>query len=52
MAWNEPGPGRDPWNSSPGGNRGGDKPPPDLNTLLRRFRTWLGGGGGVPGAHS
>ncbi len=51
MAWNEPGPGRDPWNSPSGGNRGGDKPPPDLNTLIRRLRSWLGGGG-VPGAGS
>ena len=52
MAWNEPGPGRDPWNTPSGGNRGGDKPPPDLNTLLRRLRSWLGGGGGMPGANS
>ena len=44
MAWNEPGPGRDPWNAPPGGNRGGDKPP-DVDALLKRLRGWFSGGG-------
>jgi membrane protease subunit HflK len=51
MAWNEPGPGRDPWNSPSGGNRGGDKPS-ELEVLIKRLRGWLGGGspGGAPKA--
>jgi len=36
MAWNEPGPGRDPWNPNPGGKRG-DEGPPDLDALLKRL---------------
>lgn len=38
MAWNEPGPGRDPWSPGPGGK------PPDFAQLLRRLRSRLGGG--------
>ena len=41
MAWNEPGPGHDPWNQGPGS--GGDKPgggggPPDLDKLIKRLK--------------
>lgn len=41
MAWNEPGPGRDPWNRGP---QGGGKGPqlPDLPKLLKKLRTLLG----------
>ncbi|HET7798275.1 MAG TPA: FtsH protease activity modulator HflK [Nevskia sp.] len=49
MAWNEPGPGRDPWNSNSGGKRGNDGPP-DLDALLKRIKArWFGGGGGNRG---
>jgi len=53
MAWNEPGPGRDPWSQGPGGNKRGDGPP-DLDELLKRLKARFGGarpprsGGGVP----
>jgi membrane protease subunit HflK len=44
MAWNEPGPGRDPWNQKPGGKRGDG--PPDLDDLLKRLKARLTGKGG------
>lgn len=45
MAWNEPGPGRDPWNQ--GGKRGDG--PPDLDEMLKRLKARFGGGrGGRP----
>lgn len=45
MAWNEPGPGRDPWNQNSGGKRGKDGPP-DLDALLRKLKEqWFGKGG-------
>ncbi|PTU31057.1 FtsH protease activity modulator HflK [Stenotrophobium rhamnosiphilum] len=34
MAWNEPGPGRDPWNQGPKDNKG----PPDLEEMLKRLK--------------
>lgn len=38
MAWNEPGPGRDPWNQGPkSGNN-----PPDLDEMLKRFKARFG----------
>ncbi len=44
MAWNEPGPGRDPWNTPPGGGkRGGGAP--DVEALIKRVRSWLANGG-------
>jgi len=48
MAWNEPGPGHDPWNQGPGGKRGGK--PPDLEKLLRQLKARLsrGAGGRTP----
>jgi modulator of FtsH protease HflK len=53
MAWNEPGPNRDPWNQGPKrGGGGGNGGPPDLEQLLKRFKDKLGGGGkggGTPG---
>jgi len=49
MAWNEPGPGRDPWNQGGGGNRRGDGPP-DLDELLKRLKARLSGSGGRGGA--
>lgn len=42
MAWNEPGPGRDPWNQ--GGKRGDG--PPDLDEMLKRLKARFGGKGG------
>lgn len=42
MAWNEPGPGRDPWSQGP---KKGDGPP-DLDEMLKRFKSRFGGGGG------
>ena len=42
MAWNEPGPNRDPWNQGPGGNKRGDGPP-DLDEMLRRLKARLSG---------
>lgn len=51
MAWNEPGPNRDPWNQGPKRGGGGNGGPPDLEQLLKRFKDKLGGGkgGGTPG---
>ncbi|NKF22506.1 FtsH protease activity modulator HflK [Solimonas marina] len=43
MAWNEPGPGRDPWNQGP--KRGGGKPP-QFDDLLKRLKDRLRGGKG------
>jgi len=47
MAWNEPGPGRDPWNQGP---KRGDGKPPQLDEVLKRFKERFGGksGGGAP----
>lgn len=45
MAWNEPGPGRDPWNS-PGGKRSDG--PSELDALMRRLRQWWRASG-MPG---
>lgn len=46
MAWNEPGPNKDPWNQGPKRGEG----PPDLDELLKRFKSRFGGrGGGGPG---
>ncbi|NIR59385.1 MAG: FtsH protease activity modulator HflK [Gammaproteobacteria bacterium] len=51
MAWNEPGGGKDPW-----GGRNGDQGPPDLDEVLKRMQSKLGGifggrrGGGGGGA--
>ncbi|HET8882279.1 MAG TPA: FtsH protease activity modulator HflK [Solimonas sp.] len=47
MAWNEPGPGRDPWNQGP---KRGDNKPPQLDEVLKRFKERFGGkgGGGAP----
>jgi membrane protease subunit HflK len=45
MAWNEPGPNRDPWNQGPGGGKRGGDGPPDLDELLRRLKARLGGKG-------
>lgn len=50
MAWNEPGPGHDPWNQGGGGKRGSQ--PPDLEKLIRQIKSRFGrgrGGGGRPG---
>lgn len=52
MAWNEPGPGRDPWNQGP---KRGDGPP-DLEEMLKRLKARFGapqkpsagGNGGLP----
>lgn len=44
MAWNEPGPNRDPWNQGGGGNKRGDGPP-DLDEMLRRLKARLSGKG-------
>lgn len=46
MAWNEPGPNRDPWNQGPGGNKPGGGGPPDLDEILKRLKARFGGGGG------
>jgi len=45
MAWNEPGPGRDPWNQGP---KRGDGPP-DLDEMLKRLKARFGGRGGGSG---
>lgn len=45
MAWNEPGPGRDPWNQGP---KRGDGPP-DLDEILKRLKARFGGGRGTGG---
>jgi membrane protease subunit HflK len=47
MAWNEPGPGRDPWSPNSGGKRGDG--PPDLDALLKKLRARFSGRGGKPG---
>ncbi|HSW14687.1 MAG TPA: FtsH protease activity modulator HflK [Solimonas sp.] len=44
MAWNEPGNGRDPWSQGPKKSEG----PPDLDEMLKRFKSRFGGGGGRP----
>ncbi|TXH05045.1 MAG: FtsH protease activity modulator HflK [Nevskiaceae bacterium] len=49
MAWNEPGPGRDPWNQGPKRGEGA----PDLDEMLKRFKQRFGGAapggkGGLP----
>ncbi|WP_024851000.1 FtsH protease activity modulator HflK [Hydrogenovibrio kuenenii] len=52
MAWNEPGkPGQDPWgNNSNGPNKPkGQKPDPDLDELLKKLQSFLGGGGSSGG---
>lgn len=41
MSWNEPDPGRDPWNPGPGGKRGG-QPSFDLEKLLRDLKARFG----------
>ena len=41
MAWNEPGPGRDPWNQGP---KRTERPATDVNDMLNRFRKRFGGG--------
>lgn len=46
MAWNEPGPGRDPWNQGPKRN---ERPATDVNDMLNRFRKRFGGGSGGTG---
>ncbi|MFN2308790.1 MAG: FtsH protease activity modulator HflK [Gammaproteobacteria bacterium] len=38
MAWNEPGGGKDPW-----GGRGGDQGPPDLDEIIRKMQSKMGG---------
>ncbi|MBI5461251.1 MAG: FtsH protease activity modulator HflK [Gammaproteobacteria bacterium] len=52
MAWNEPGGGKDPWSGQ--GGRGGDQGPPDLDELVRKLQSKMGGlfggrSGGVRG---
>lgn len=54
MAWNEPGPGRDPWSQGP--KDGGKGAPPDLDEMLKRLKQrFMGnktpggsGNGGLP----
>lgn len=47
MAWNEPGPNKDPWNQGP---KKGQQGPPDLDEMLKRLKARFGGkGGGAPG---
>lgn len=52
MAWNEPGPGRDPWNQGPKDGKG----PPDLDEMLKRLKQRFsgnktpGGGSGFSGS--
>ncbi|MGH8444176.1 MAG: FtsH protease activity modulator HflK [Solimonas sp.] len=48
MAWNEPGPGRDPWNQGP--KRGGNQNP--LDDALKRLKDRFGGKGGGGGGGS
>lgn len=45
MAWNEPGPGRDPWNQGPKRGEG----PPDLEEMLKRLKARFSGGSKKPG---
>lgn len=47
MAWNEPGPNRDPWNQGPG--KPGNGGPPDLDEMLKRLKARFGGGAGGGG---
>lgn len=42
MAWNEPGPNRDPWSQGPRSGNG----PPDLEEMLKRLKARFGGKGG------
>ncbi|WP_028079294.1 FtsH protease activity modulator HflK [Solimonas soli] len=49
MAWNEPGPGRDPWNQGPKRGERGQNP---LDDTLKRFRERFGGKGGGGGGSS
>lgn len=45
MAWNEPGPNRDPWNQGPGRpSGGGGGGPPDLDEMIKRLKARFGGG--------
>ncbi|MGH8505648.1 MAG: FtsH protease activity modulator HflK [Stenotrophobium sp.] len=47
MAWNEPGPGRDPWNQGPKKGTGS----PDLEEMLKRLKARLSGSGSkTPGS--
>ena len=47
MAWNEPGPGRDPWNQGPKKGTGS----PDLEEMLKRLKARFSGSGGkTPGS--
>lgn len=48
MAWNEPGPGRDPWSQGP---KKGDGPP-DLDEMLKRFKSRFGAGRTPPGTRA
>lgn len=51
MAWNEPGPGHDPWNQGPGGGKPGRRPP-DLDKLIKRLKAGFSrrpGGRPAPG---
>lgn len=48
MAWNEPGPGRDPWNQGPKRGEG----PPDLDDMLKRLKARFGGGRGGSGGNA
>jgi membrane protease subunit HflK len=48
----EPGPGRDPWNSPPGGGKRGGDGSRDLEALLKRLRAWFSGGPGHRGPSS
>lgn len=41
MAWNEPGPGKDPWSQGP--KRGQEAP--DLDEMLKKLKSRFGGGG-------
>ncbi|SEQ78440.1 membrane protease subunit HflK [Solimonas aquatica] len=46
MAWNEPGPGRDPWNQGP--KRGDRSPSAQVEDILKRLKDRFGGSGGTP----
>ena len=43
MAWNEPGPGKDPWSQGP---KRGEQNPPDLDEMMKKIKARFGGGGG------
>lgn len=49
MAWNEPGPNRDPWNQGSGGKPGGGGGPPDLDEMIKRLKARFGGPGSGSG---